>query len=149
MSVAELSAPVRRAIFEGLVAMAWADTHLDRAEILAVHAAGELLQLPDDALDTLDEGAPSVDSVANPELSAAERRLVYLCAAWLATIDGREAPSEERLLGRLGEALEIGATDATALRDEARQLHLTTSPTVPWWEEIEGLIERAASLLER
>ncbi|MCB9596551.1 MAG: TerB family tellurite resistance protein [Sandaracinaceae bacterium] len=146
MSAKQLGGAARRAIFEALVAMAWADARLEREEILAIQAAGRVLSLPDDALDALDEGAPPVSQIANASLDARERELVYLCAAWLASVDGRDDPGEDGLLSELRAALGIDPARATSLRDDARLLHATVPSSMPWWQELERLIASAAAL---
>jgi len=143
-AVDALSTSARRAILEALLAMAWADTRLEREEILAVQAAGRVLDLPDDVLDALDAGPPPVARIAHDELTDRDRELVYLCAAWLSSVDGREVDAEEGLLDELGAALGIVGPRATELRDDARLLHATVSPTTPWWGELNDLIESAS-----
>ena len=147
MSVRDLSAPARRAIFEAMVAMAWADTVLDRNEILAVQAAGRLLELPDDVLDALDAGPPPTERIGGADLDARERRLVYVCAAWLSVVDDNESADEGSLLRELREALGLAPSDATDLRDEARALHLQTSGSTPWYEELANLIDQASAVV--
>lgn len=142
MSVKDLSTPTRRSIFEAMVAMAWADTRLEREEIYAVQAAGRVLGLPDDAVDALDAGPPPITKAGFEGLSAAERQLVYVCAAWLACVDAQESPDENQLLEELRQQLEIPAKTATDLRDGARVQHATTPPSVPWWQELDQLIGR-------
>lgn len=142
-AVDSLSTSARRAILEGLLAMAWADSRLEREEILAVQAAGRVLDLPDDVLDALDAGPPAVAQIAHDDLTPRERELVYLCAAWLSSVDGREVESEEGLLFELGAALGIEGPRSTELRDDARLLHATVSSTTPWWGELNDLIESA------
>lgn len=146
MSTSDLSAPVRRAIFEAMVATAWADTVLERAEILAVKAAGKVLELPDDVLEALDAGPPSVRTLG-AGLDDAERKLVYLCAAWVGAVDGHENEDEDVLLRELREALALDASTATMLRDEARTLHAQTTGSTPWYEELTNLIARARSIV--
>jgi len=135
----------RRAIFEAMVAMAWADARIEREEILAVQAAGRVLELPDDVLDALDAGPPSLAGIDAASLDPRSRRLVYLCAAWLASVDAREDAGEETLLDQLERALELRASEATALRDEARLLRATAPATMRWHEELGALIRRASA----
>ncbi|MFK7985513.1 MAG: hypothetical protein AB8I08_05740 [Sandaracinaceae bacterium] len=142
MSVDSLSKPARRAIFEALVAMAWADARLEREEIFAVQAAGRVLHLPEDALDALDAGPPTIDDIVSAELSSGDRRIVYTCAAWLARVDDREDSSEAKLLDALRTGLDLDEDDAHTLREDAHMLHVTTPSSTPWWQEIELLIER-------
>lgn len=146
VSVESLSEPTRRAIFEALVAMAWADAHLQREEILAVQAAGRVLHLPEDALDALDAGPPPIDDIVGADLTDADRRVVYTCAAWLARVDDREDSSEAQLLDALREGFGLADEDARTLRDDAHMLHVTTPSSTPWWQEIELLIERVITV---
>ncbi len=147
MSARDLPAATRRAIFEALVAMAWADARLEREEILAIQAAGRLLALPDDVLDALDAGPPSVGAIGSGGLDAGDRELVYLCAAWLSSVDGREDEGEEGLLAELRSALRLDPVRATALRDDARLLHATVPSSMPWHQELERLIQSARDQL--
>lgn len=142
MSVDTLSETARRAIFEALVAMAWADTQLEREEILAVQAAGRVLHLPQDALDALDAGPPSITQIIDAALTLEERRIVYTCASWLARVDDREESREASLLEELRQGFELDVSTAAALREDAHMLHVTTPGSTPWWQEIELLIER-------
>lgn len=142
---AALGQPARRAIFEALVAMAWADAKIEREEVLAVQAAGRVLEIPEDVLDALDAGPPSVGAIAVADLNATERKLVYLCAAWLACVDAREDADEETLLGELCAALELDAAEAMDIRDEARRLRATAPATMRWHEELRSLIDEAMS----
>ena len=138
-----LDPATRRAIFEALLAMAWADARLEREEILAIQAAGRVLALPDDVLDALDAGPPPVARIAAAGIDARSRELVYLCAAWLASVDGREDVSEAGLLSELRGALGIAPARAQALHDDARVLHATVPASMPWWQELERLIDSA------
>jgi hypothetical protein len=138
-----IGAPARRAIFEAMVAMAWADARIEREEVLAVQAAGRLFAIPEDALDALDAGPPPVAGIGVSSLNDSERRLVYLCAAWLACVDAQEDSGEETLLDELRDVLHLPSTEATALRDEARVLRATASPSMRWHEELDALIALA------
>ncbi len=145
--VSDIGPSARRAIFEALVAMAWADSRLEREEVLAVQAAGRVLELPDDVLDALDAGPPEVAHIAHEDLGEGDRELVYLCAAWMSFVDGHEDSGESSLLAELGRALGVDAARAKALTDDARLLHITVPPSVSWWEELEKLIESARGRL--
>lgn len=142
-----IGTPARRAIFEAMVAMAWADTRVEREEVLAMQAAGRVLAIPGDALDALDAGPPSVGALAGADLSERDRKLVYLCAAWLSSVDAREDRDEEALLRELASALGIVGAESRRLRDDARLLRATTPPTTRWHEELETLIRKAAARL--
>jgi aspartate ammonia-lyase len=144
-----ISAPARRTIFEVMVAMAWADARIEREEVLAVQAAGRVLQIPGDAIDALDQGIPSIRSIDVAPLDRHERKLVYLCAAWLACVDANEEASEESLLEELRAALAIASTEATELRDEARYLRATSPASLRWHEELTSLIANASARLGR
>ncbi len=146
--MSELSVPARRAIFEAMVAMAWADARIEREEVLAVQAAGRVLEIPGDVLDALDEGPPSVRALAVAPLSVTERKLVYLCAAWLGSVDAHEDGREEALLEELARALALAAAQSAVLRDEARMLRATTPPSVRWHEELGRLLTSATARLD-
>lgn len=141
--------PARRAIFEAMVAMAWADARIEREEILAVQAAGRVLDLPGDVLEALDAGPPSLSNLSVDALDEDGRRLVYLCAAWLASVDAREDADEESLLDELSRVLALDPVDATSLRDEARLLRVTAPSSMRWHEELDALIERAKGRVHR
>jgi hypothetical protein len=142
-----IAMPVRRAIFESVCAVAWADARIEREEVLAVQAAGRLLRIPDDALDALDAGPPDIGAIDVGALSGDERKLVYLCAAWLACVDAREEHSEDQLLEELAGVLTIEDSEATSLRDEARVLRATAPASLRWHEELAKLIDTAAQRL--
>lgn len=142
-----IGAPTRRAIFEAMVAMAWADARVEREEVLAMQAAGRVLDIPGDALDALDAGPPSLDALAAAGLDGRDSKLVFLCAAWLSSVDAREDEDEEALLDELAAALGIEDPERHRLRDDARLLRATTPPTMRWHEELETLIRKAAASL--
>lgn len=148
MIIPDLPIWTRRAIFEAMVAMAWADTRIEREEVLAIQAAGRVLDIPEDVLEALDAGAPRVEHmvehIVHEDLSTRDKELVYICAAWLSTVDAHEDIGEAGLLHELQNALAIEPKAASALRDTARELHIGTPSNVPWWEELERLIEAAA-----
>lgn len=145
MNIDALSDETRQAAFEAMVAMAWADAHLTREEIFAVRAAGQLLSLSSDALDALDAGPPDLSGLPIEDLKWADRRLVYLCAAWMAVVDGREDDVEGALLAELRERLDVPLEEATTLREDARMMHVTAPSSMPWYEELAAVISAAAS----
>ena len=142
-----IGVPTKRAIFEAMVAMAWADARVEREEVLAMQAAGRVLDLPGDALDALDAGPPSLATLGDAGLEEGDRKLVFLCAAWLSSVDAREDEDEEALLGQLASALGIADAESHRLRDDARLLRATTPPSMRWHEELETLIRKAAAAL--
>lgn len=142
MPTAALSDTARRTIFEAMVAMAWADSKVEREEVLAVQAAGRVLAVTDDVLDALDAGPPALTSLNVTALEPDERELVYVCAAWLATVDEREDASESETLGQLSEVLGLETGRASDLRKQAHSLRRETASAVPWWEELEELLGR-------
>ena len=127
--------------------MAWADTRLEREEILAVQAAGRVLKLPEDAIEALDAGPPPIARVLSAPLAEEDKRIVYGCAAWLARVDDHEGSGETDLLRELAEGLGLDAETARRLREGARDLHSTTPGSTPWWQELETLVERVAATL--
>ena len=145
MKIESLSDEARQAAFEAMVAMAWADAHLTREEVFAVRAAGELLTLDADVLDALDAGPPDLSSLPIEGLEWADRRLVYLCAAWMAVVDGREDDVEGALLAELRERLDVPHEEAATLREDARMMHVTAPSSMPWYEELAAVISAAAS----
>lgn len=143
MSIDAIRRNARRAIFESMVAMAWADTRIEREEVLAVQAAGRVLAISDDVLDTLDAGPPDLGALHTEGLDEHERRLVYVCAAWIACVDAREESSEDAVLEELRQVLELDSSDATELRDEARVLRARAPASLRWHEELASLIADA------
>ncbi len=148
MSSKNIGTPARRAIFEAMVAMAWADARIEREEVLAVQAAGRVLDLPEDVIDTLDAGPPPIQKLSVSSLSPPEKRLVYLCAAWLACVDAREDEDEDKVLEELREVLGLNELQATTLRDDARLLRAKTPASVHWHEELSTLIDQADNRLQ-
>jgi len=134
---------VRQTIFDVVIGMAWADALLGREEILAVQAVADALDLPvtpEDVLDALDGGATSVDDLPVAELEGTERRLVFLCAGWLGSVDRNLAPGERSYLDDLADRLGLDPDDAARLTERGADLHRTTSGSVPWWQEFERLL---------
>lgn len=151
MNATDISAGAKRAIFEAMVSVAWADAQLQREEVLAVVAAAEHLGLattPEAVYARLDRGAAAVAELEVDGLSLEERRLLYLCAAWVASVDDKELDSETAYLDRLQEMLDLDADRAAELHRAAQRLHEDGPKALTWWQELEALFSAAAGLLE-
>ncbi|MCC6878109.1 MAG: hypothetical protein IT378_27600 [Sandaracinaceae bacterium] len=136
----ELGGSARRAIFDAMTATAWADTRLADEELLALEAVAGALELDGASLRALRSGPPSLERLSAVELTSRERRVVFACAAWLATVDAKESAGEDVVLDRLRGALALAPDEATALRDKARAV--PREP--PWAAHLESLIADVA-----
>lgn len=151
MNATEISTGAKRAIFEAMVSVAWADARLQREEVLAVVAAAEHLGLamtPEAVYARLDRGAAAVAELDVEALDLGERRLLYLCAAWVASVDDKELDAETAYLDRLQETLGLEADRAEELHRAAQHLHEDGPKALTWWEELEALLSAASGLLD-
>lgn len=110
--------PHTEAMLKALVAVAWADDHVDAAEqeVLQALASAFGLQAEDaQALQTYAATKRTLADVPLTELSADDRRVLLQHAAILTHADGQQCEDERQLLGQLASLLGIPATEAQDL----------------------------------
>lgn len=134
-----------------LVAMAWADGHLDEEERDGLHDAAKTLNLPRELRERLESFADDKLTVADVKLDTlkgVERDFAYVCAAWMANVARGIDDSEIAMLDEVAAALDI---------DEARQGELAglaldlpvPEPGQSWAQGIRGLFSAVRAKVER
>ena len=134
-----------------LVAMAWADGHLDETERAGVLAAAGILnlskELRDRVNDLLQKPVP-VEEILFDTLSARERAFVYIAAAWMAGVDEEVDPKEEALLDRAASLMGFSAARKAELGAIARDLEPPAEGGRKWAGELERLFRAIPPRLE-
>lgn len=140
----------RWVLLEALMSVAWADRILTEEEKQAASAAatGLGLVLPPDRSLTATERKPVAPEYLDVQnLTARDKELVYLCAAWMAFADEVEDPSETQVLERLSARFELDDERAAWLKERASALRATQSPKGSWWRAFNTLVVEAAKAL--
>jgi uncharacterized membrane protein YebE (DUF533 family) len=134
-----------------LVAMAWADGHLDETERAGVLAAAGILnlskELRDRVNDLLQKPVP-VEQILFDTLSARERAFVYIAAAWMAGVDEEVDPKEEAMLDRAASLMGFSAARKAELGGIARDLEPPADGGRKWAGELERLFRAIPPRLE-
>ncbi|HEY5240273.1 MAG TPA: DUF533 domain-containing protein [Polyangiaceae bacterium] len=134
-----------------LVAMAWADGHLDETERAGVLAAAGILnlskELRDRVNDLLQKPVP-VEEILFDTLSARERAFVYIAAAWMAGVDEEVDPKEEALLDRAASLMGFSTARKAELAAMARDLEPPAEGGRKWAGELERLFRAIPPRLE-
>jgi len=97
-----------------------------------------------DVKQFLAQTPPVLDDVE--AMSMKDRKLGYLSAAWLSTVDNQVHELELALLKDLQAELELDDTTAQALFDQAMSIWnergelAALSDDFPWWEQVEQLL---------
>jgi uncharacterized membrane protein YebE (DUF533 family) len=101
---------LKKDVFLALAAVAWADGQLDADEADAIvrTAVDEGLEL--DAIAEIEAATSSkidLGVIDRSSMSKTDRLFVYAVACWIARMDGKVTPEEERALKDLGERLGV------------------------------------------
>jgi uncharacterized membrane protein YebE (DUF533 family) len=103
--------PGEKNIVKSLIAVAWADGHMERSEAKVIEGLlSGFDATPDEERELLAyASAPRTleDDIPLAELSDADRELLFANAALLINADGIESPSERSVLGRLAALLSL------------------------------------------
>lgn len=145
-----ISAEAREVLLEALMSVAWADRVLADEERQAAQAAalGLGLVLPADrALTSPDRRPVQPEALVVDRLSARDRELIYLCAAWMALADDVEDPEETKVLERFQRRLGVDDERAGALKGRAKDLRDRQPSGVSWWRAFDRLVVEAAKAL--
>jgi uncharacterized tellurite resistance protein B-like protein len=157
-NVGELDLFTRQEIFELMGRVALADKQLTSAETKAMETVGEALQL-NMANDAIAEWLKSLSqgNITPQKLDSSvplkDRKLAYLCAAWLATIDEQVAEEEISQLENIRTELELDEATTEELFEQAKTLWAErgsfkpSKANFPWWEDVEKLLYRGLSLV--
>jgi tellurite resistance protein len=127
-----------------LVAMAWADGRLDDDEKAGVRGAAQVFNLSKDSRDRIDSllaNAPAVEDAKVDKLSARDRAFAFVAAAWMAHVDGKLDPAEEKMLGEIGSKLDLGDARQKQLIETAKALDPLPEGKRSWSTEITRLFK--------
>lgn len=131
-----------RTLFDLLVCVAWADGVIQPEESEAMRAAAISLGIMGVAGGPHDpsQGPTKLEALAFEGLSQRDRRVAYVCAAWMVEVDDDVAPEEEALLPKLQAVLELTDDVAQALRKQAHQLRSAEPPEQSWWRRFDAIV---------
>lgn len=134
-----------RTLFDLLVCVAWADGVIQPEESEAMRAAAISLGLMGVAGGPHDpsQGPTKLEDLAFGALSARDRRVAYVCAAWMVEVDNDVAPEEAALLPKLQAALDIAQDEVVGLREQAQALRAADPPEQSWWRRFDALVVHA------
>ncbi|MDF5712491.1 MAG: hypothetical protein PUP93_01055 [Rhizonema sp. NSF051] len=153
--IASIELTTRQKIFEVIAAVVLADSVIAKEEQLIVYVASEALQLEitkDEVSEILSHGSTQLEGLET--LNPKDRDLIYLCATWVASADGSVAEAEEKLLDEVRDLLKLDAAKANKLRDKVRTIReersefVPKSEELPWWDEFERILLKAADIDE-
>ncbi|TAF66528.1 MAG: aspartate ammonia-lyase [Cytophagales bacterium] len=145
----------RRKIFEVMLRMAWADGSLAKEEVMVMEIAAEALQLEmpkEDITKTINRGVVVLEGLE--QLDERDSELVFLCAAWLSSVDDDIAQKEEELLEEIRQSLHITNEKAEELKEMVDKIRHEKAELVPqwedfpWWEEFENLLARVVEIAQ-
>ena len=112
------------AIVRSLVAMAWADGHMDDSEKAVIDALVAAFQLSEQDADLVRRYAAeprTLDDVPLTELSADDRRLLLQHAVILSYVDGEQSQREKELLDALVKRLRVPQGEADLIISSANK----------------------------
>src|SRR5581483_4995293 len=127
-----------------LVAMAWADGRLDESEKDGVRGAAEVFNLSKESrarIDGMLEKPPKLADAKLDGLSSRDKAFAFVAAAWMAHVDGKLDPDEEKLLDQIGAVLELGAARRAELVATAKTLEPLPDGKRNWSQEITRLFK--------
>jgi uncharacterized membrane protein YebE (DUF533 family) len=134
-----------------LIQMAWADGRLDDREKEGVRGAAQVLNLPATFRTRLEEQLASpgkLDALDLESLTTRERAFAFVCAAWMAHVDGVLAPEEEAMLGRIGGKLQFTPPQQEEYSKIARSLQPLPGGAASWADQITRLFKAIPAELE-
>lgn len=156
-NIGELDVFTRQEIFELMGRVALADQQVTPEEIKAMETVADALQLGM-TTDAIAEQLKSINQgnitpqKFDSSVPLKDRKLAYLCAAWLATIDEQVAEEELSKLEEIRAEIELDEATAQQLFEQAKNLWVErgsfkpSKATFPWWEDVEKLLNRGLSL---
>jgi len=148
-----LSLTTRKKIFEVMMRMAWADGSLAKEEVLVMEIASEALKLDmtrEEVTKELNRGPIPLKDFEHLEIQ--DRELIYMCAAWLASVDDDIAEDEIELLDVIREGLHLSTAQATELSQNVQKIREEKVELVPqwedfpWWEEFDHLLAKVLEM---
>jgi uncharacterized membrane protein YebE (DUF533 family) len=113
-----------------LVAMAWADGHLEDSERASVRGAADVLNLSKamrDRLDLVLDKPMPVNQLLIEAMSSADRAFAYVAAAWMSGVDDDVDEREEAMLDEVATLFEIDVARKVELEGIARGINVKAS----------------------
>jgi uncharacterized tellurite resistance protein B-like protein len=134
-----------------LVAMAWADGRLDDSEKDGVRGAAQVFNLSKESrgrIDALLEKAPDVADAKTDSLSSRDKSFAFVAAAWMAHVDGKLVPEEEKVLAKIGTKLALDGARQKQLIEAAKKLEPLPEGKRSWSTEITRLFKAIPAEIE-
>ncbi len=134
-----------------LIAMAWADGHLEDSERASVKGAADVLNLSKalrDRLDLVLTTPVPVSQLLIEEMSPADRDFAYVAAAWMSGVDDDVDAREEAMLDEVATLFEIDVARKAQLEAVARGLTVKSSGDRNASEELVALFRAIPPRLE-
>ncbi len=134
-----------------LIAMAWADGHLDDKEKAGVRGAAEVLNLSKEFRSKLDESlakALPFDEILFEGLSGRDKAFAYVAAVWMMGADDNIDDKEKALVDRLAKEFEFGSEHRAELDGIAKDLAKAAGAR-KWEDEIVALFKAIPPRLEK
>lgn len=134
-----------------LIAMAWADGHLEDSERASVKGAADVLNLSKalrDRLDLVLTTPVPVSQLLIEEMSPADRDFAYVAAAWMSGVDDDVDAREEAMLDEVATLFEIDVARKVQLEAVARGLTVKSSGDRNASEELVALFRAIPPRLE-
>lgn len=151
--IQEIPKRTRKKIFDVMLRMAWADGNLAQEEILVMEIAADALQLDmrrGDVTEAIKNKPKKLGKFSN--LENKDKALIYMSAAWLASVDDNIAVSEVELLDEIREALDLDDKNAFEMSRAVKRIREEKAELVPqwedfpWWEELESLLDKVLDM---
>lgn len=148
--IASIDVSTRQKIFEVMAAVVLADSILAKEEELIMHVASDALQLQiskDEVSRILHRGSIAIEGLDT--LRVQDRNIIYLCAAWVASVDGSIAEAEEKLLDEIRILLKFNESQAEELQNRVKTIRdeksefIPKSEELPWWDEFDRILLKA------
>lgn len=116
--------PAEKNIVKSLIAVAWADGHMERSEVSVIEGLLSGFDAsPEEERELLEYAATPrtlEEDIPLSALTPEDRELLFANAALLTNADGIESASERSLLGRLGTLLELSHELRVEILDSVR-----------------------------
>ena len=132
-----------------LIAMAWADGHLDDREKAGVRGAAEVLNLSKEFRDKLEkslEKAMPLDQILLDTLSPRDKAFAYVAATWMSGVDEDVDAKEKLILDMVANRFGFGAERRAELDAIAKDLGKGDKRN--WGDEVVKLFKAIPPRLE-
>ncbi len=126
-----MEAVIGRDTLLAIVALAWADGHIDPREISLVRQALKQCDLGDDDTKAVGEALErgfTLGEVETIRMNRPTRLFTYAAACWMAEVDGSPSSTELEALGLLGDRLGLSAVARERAHGVALSLSKAATP---------------------